>query len=121
MPAFNILLGQDASHYRSVRVEANTWEEAVASLTPASWDDCFETGDAWEERVVHVADERGQVVAEDIAFNCGQVHVHYVVHRLTQILDACDVPDDAAAALVAYIDELQGRVQDPIFRKGGTD
>ena len=25
--------------------------------------------------------------------------------------------DDAAAALVAYIDELQGRVQDPIFNK----
>jgi hypothetical protein len=118
MPTFNILLGQDVSHYGSVAVVADTWEEAVASLTIDAWDECFETGDAWEERVVHVEDERGQILAEDIAFNCGQVHVLYVIDRLTKIMDGCDVPDDAAAALVAYIEELRTKHQDPIFNKG---
>jgi hypothetical protein len=117
MPTFNILLGQDVTHYGSVAVEADTWEEAVASLTIKAWDDCFERGDAWEERVVDVETEDGSIVAEDIAFNCGQVHVYYVVDRLTTIMDTCDVPDDTAAALVAYIDELRAKVKDPIFKK----
>jgi type IV secretory pathway TrbF-like protein len=36
-------------------------------------------------------------------------------------MDTCDVPDDTAAALVAYIEELRSMVQDPIFIKKETD
>lgn len=37
MPVFNILLAHDVSYYGSVEVEADTWSEAVASLTDADW------------------------------------------------------------------------------------
>ena len=117
MPTFNILLAQDVSHYGNVAVDAATWQEAVASLTVASWDECYEVGDASEERVVHVEDEHGEILAEDIAFNCGMIHYFRVIHRLTHILDTCDVPDDTAAALVTLIDELRAMVQDPLFNK----
>jgi hypothetical protein len=66
---------------------------------------------------VHVEDEAGDFLAEDIAYNCAMVHYVPVVHRLTHILDTCDVPDDTAAALVAFIDELRAMGQDPIFNK----
>jgi hypothetical protein len=117
MPIFNILLGQDVTHYGSVAVEADTWGEAVASLTLEAWDDCFEVGDAWEERVVHVEAEDGDIVAEDINFRCGMVHSYTVIQRLREVLYTCDVPDDTAAALVAYIEELRTMSQDPIFNK----
>ena len=119
MPTFNILLAYDTTKYGCMEVEADTWEAAVASLTHDSWyDSCHEPGDeGWEQRVVHVEAENGYIEAEDIAFNCGQVHVYYVVDRLTTIMDTCDVPDDTAAALVAYIDELRAKVKDPIFKK----
>jgi hypothetical protein len=119
MPKFNILLAHDVSYYGSVEVEADTWQEAVASLTDADWgDNCTDSGDAWEERVVHVETEDGAIVAEDINYNCAMVHYYPIIHRLTTIMDTCDVSDDAAAALVAYIDELRTMVRDPIFKKG---
>ena len=117
MPVFDILLGQEVTHYGSVAVEADTWEEAVASLTLEAWDDCFEVGDVWEERVVHVEAEDGKILAEDINFRCGMVHSYTVIQRLREVLYTCDVPDGTAAALVAYIEELRTMSQDPIFKK----
>ena len=119
MPTYTVLLAHDVSHYGSVSVEGDTWQEAVASLTSSSWDECTEAGaDHYEMRVVCVEDERsGQTVAEDIAYSSWLVHSLTVIHRLTTIMDTCDVPDDTAAALVAYIDELRTMVQDPIFNK----
>ena len=117
MPTFNILLAQDIPNYGIIEVEAETWEDAVASLTLGSWDECYEQGDGWEQRVVHVEAENGEILVEDINFNCALVHYMPIIHRLTTILDTCDVPDDTAAALVAYIEELQSMVRDPIFNK----
>jgi hypothetical protein len=73
MPTYTVLLAHDTSFYGNVGVEGDTWEEAVASLTSEDWDECYEEGDgSWEQqqRVVHVEDENGYIVAEDIAFNC---------------------------------------------------
>jgi hypothetical protein len=118
MPTYTVLLAQDVTYYGNVSVEGDTWAEAVASLTLDDWDECYEMGDGgWEQRVVHVEDEAGDFLAEDIAYNCAMVHYVPVVHRLTHILDTCDVPDDTAAALVAFIDELRAMGQDPIFNK----
>ena len=88
-------------------------------MTLNDWDECHEMGDGgWEQRVVHVeAEDGGDILAEDIAYNCAMVHYMPIIHRLTTIMDTCDVPDDTAAALVAYIDELRTMVQDPIFKK----
>jgi hypothetical protein len=115
MPTFNILLAHDVTHYGTVSVEADTWEEAVRSLErDVWWDECNDSGGGgWEERVVHVEDESGEIVAEDIAYNCAMIHSFPVIHRLTTIMAA----DDTAAALVAYIEELRTMVQDPIFNK----
>lgn len=118
MPTFNILLAHDITHYGSVDVDAATWEDAVRTLELEDWwHHCTDSGDAWEERVVHVETESGDIVAEDVNFNCPMIHYFAVIHRLTTIMDTCDVPDDAAAALVAYIEELQSMVRDPIFKK----
>jgi len=115
MPTFNILLAHDVTHYGTVSVEADTWEEAVRSLEhDLWWQECNDPGDGgWEERVVHIEDETGSIVAEDIAYNCAMIHSFPVIHRLTTIMAA----DDTAAALVAYIEELRTMVQDPIFNK----
>ena len=119
MPTFNILLAHDITHYGSVSVEGDTWEDAVRTLEIGDWwYHCTDSGDGgWEERVVHVETEDGDVVAEDVNYDCPMIHYLAVIHRLTTIMDTCDVPDDTAAALVAYIDELQSMVQDPIFNK----
>jgi len=119
MPTFNILLAYDITKYGCMEVEADTWEAAVASLTHDSWyDSCHEPGDeGWEQRVVDVETEDGDIVADGINYNCALVHCSPIIHRLTTILDTCDVPDDTAAALVAYIEELQSMVRDPIFNK----
>jgi hypothetical protein len=68
------------------------------------WDECYEEGDgSWEQRVVHVEDEDGNIVAEDIAFNCPMIHCQSVIQRLREIQIAAD-PD---AALALFIDELR--------------
>jgi hypothetical protein len=120
MPTYTVSLAYDVTYYGLVSVEGDTWQEAVASLTLADWDECYEQSDhGWEQRVVRVeAEDSGDIVAEDINFNCAMVHYMPIIHRLTTIMDTCDVPDDTAAALVAYIDELGIMVQDPIFEKG---
>ena len=119
MPTFNILLAQDITHYGSVSVEGDTWEEAVRTLGDHHWlDNCTDASDdGWEQRVVDVETEDGDIVALNLNHNCSLVHYMPVVHRLTTILDTCDVPDDTAAALVAYIEELRTMVQDQIFKK----
>ena len=119
MPTFNILLAYDTTKYGCMEVEADTWEAAVASLTHDSWyDSCHEPGDeGWEQRVVLVEAENGYIEAEDIHYNCPMIHYLAVIHRLTTIMDTCDVPDDTAAALVAYIEELRTMGRDPIFKK----
>jgi hypothetical protein len=121
MPTFNILLAYDTTKYGCVEVEADTWKAAVASLTHDSWyDSCHEPGDeGWEQRVVHVETENGDILAEgqDINYDCSLVHYMPVVHRLTTILNTCDLSDEAATALTDYIQELQAMVQDPIFKK----
>lgn len=116
MPTFNILLAQDVAYYGNVSVEADTWEEAVASLTDADWgDNCTDSdsGDAWEERVVHVETEDGDIVAEDINYNCAMVHCQSVIQRLREI----QIASDLDAALALFIDELRTMGQDPIFKK----
>ena len=119
MPTFNILLAHDITHYGSVSVEGDTWEDAVRTLEREDWwDHCTDASDTgWEERVVHVETEDGDIVAEDVNYDCPMIHYFAVIHRLTTIMDTCDVSDEAAAALVAYIDELQSMVRDPIFKK----
>ena len=118
MPTYTVLLAQEVTYYGNVSVEGDTWEEAVASLVLDDWDTNYMDFDgAWGERVVHVETESGDIVAEDINFNCGMVHSYTVIQRLREILYTCDVPDDTAAALVAYIEELRTMVQDPIFKK----
>ena len=116
MPTYTVLLAHDTSFYGLVGVEGDTWEEAVASLASDDWSECFEEGDGgWEQqqRVVHVEDEDGNIVAEDIAFNCPMIHCQSVIQRLREIQIAADL--DAALAL--YIDELRTMGQDPIFKK----
>ena len=121
MPTYTVLLAHDVTYYGNVSVEGDTWEEAVASLTADDWNECYEPGDGgWEQRVVHVEAENGDIVADDFYFNCEQVHYSFAVRRLTHILDTCDLPDDAAAALVAFIEELESMVRDPIFKKEGN-
>jgi hypothetical protein len=121
MPTYTVLLAHDVTYYGNVSVEGDTWEEAVASLVLDDWDECHWGGDdgGWEQRVVHVETENGDILAEgqDIKYDCSLVHYMPVVHRLTTILNTCDLSDDAAAALVAFIEELESMVQDPIFNK----
>ena len=119
MPTFNILLAHDITHYGSVSVEGDTWEDAVRTLNDHHWlDNCTDASDdGWEQRVVDVETEDGDVVAEDVNYDCPMIHYFAVIHRLTTIMDTCDVPDDTAAALVAYIEELRTMGQDPIFKK----
>jgi hypothetical protein len=57
--------------------------------------------------------ESGDIVAEDIAFDCPMIHCQSVIQRLREIQIAAD-PD---AALALFIDELQSMRQDPIFNK----
>lgn len=114
MPTFNILLAHDVSYYGNVSVEADTWQEAVASLTAADWgDNCTDSGDAWEQRVCDVEDEAGNMLAMDLAFDCHTVGIPGVIQRLREIQIAADL--DAALAL--FIDELRTMGQDPIFKK----
>jgi len=119
MPTFTVLLAQDVTYYGNVSVEGDTWEEAVASLNLDDWDECYEEGDGgWEQRVVHVEDEdSGDIVAEDLAYNCGMIHYMPVVHHLTVIRDTLGLSHEATAALTAYIDELRTMGRDPIFNK----
>jgi hypothetical protein len=100
MPTYTIALAHDTSFYGLVGAEGDTWEEAVASLTSDDWSECFEEGDGgWEQqqRVVHVEDEDGNIVAEDIAFYCPMIHRQSVIQRLREIQIAADL--DAALAL----------------------
>jgi hypothetical protein len=119
MAVFEILLAQDVTHYGSVLVEADTWEEAVRSLeADVWWQECNDPGDVgWEERVVHVEDDTGRVVADDLNYNCAMIHSFPVIHRLTVIRDTLGLSHEATAAITAYIDELRTMVQDPIFNK----
>jgi hypothetical protein len=63
--------------------------------------------------VVDVEAEDGDIVAEDIHYNCALIHCQSVIQRLREIQIAAD-PD---AALALYIDELRTMGQDPIFKK----
>jgi hypothetical protein len=70
---YTITLAHDVSYYGKKDVEANTWEEAVASLTDLDWgDNCFD-GDSSEYRVCDVEDESGDTLASDFAFDCHTV------------------------------------------------
>jgi len=116
MPTFNVLLAQDVTYYGNVSVEGDTWEEAVASLTLDDWDECYEMGDGgWEQRVVHVEAEDGDIVDEslDLEFNSLTIYRSGVIQRLREI----QITPDQDAALAQFIDELLNRFQHPIFNK----
>ena len=117
MPTFTVTLAHDVSFYGKKEIEANTWEEAVASLTLADWyDNCTDLGnEGWEQRVLHVDAEDGDNVAEDIAFDCVMVYHMPVVHRLKVILETYSLPDDATASITALIDEIRTMGRDPLF------
>ena len=118
MPTFTVLLAQDVTYYGNVSVEGDTWEAALASLTFGDWDECYEPSEGgWEQRVVHVEDEDGDIVAEDLAYNEHMVYRENVIQRLHEIQTAADT----AAALVAYIEELRTVVKHPIFNKKEAD
>ena len=120
MPTYTIFLAQDVAYYGSVAVEADTWEEAVASLTFRDWDECYDEGDgAWEQRVVHVEAEDGDIVDEsmDLEFNSLTIYRSGVIQRLREI----QIAPDQDAALAQFIDELLNRFQHPIFKKKETD
>jgi hypothetical protein len=122
MPTYTVLLAHDITYYGNVSVEGDTWQEAVASLTLDDWDECYEQSDhGWEQRVVRVeAEDSGDIMAEDINFNCAMVHYVPVVHRLTVIRDTLGLSHEATAAVTAFIEELRTMVQDPIFNKKDT-
>jgi hypothetical protein len=102
MPTYTVLLAQEVTYYGNVSVEGDTWEEAVASLVLDDWDTNYMDFDgAWGERVVHVETESGDIVAEDIAFDCPMIHCQSVIQRLREIQIAAD-PD---AALALFIDD----------------
>lgn len=117
MPTFTVTLGHDVSFYGTKEIEADTWEEAVASLTVQDWyDSCDDLGnEGSEHRVLHVEAENGDNVAEDIAFDCVMVYQMPVVHRLKVILETYSLPDDARASITSLIDEIQTMSRDPIF------
>ena len=119
MPTYTVLLAQEVTYYGNVSVEGDTWEEAVRTLGDHHWlDNCTDASDdGWEQRVVDVETEDGDILALNLNHNCALVHYMTIIHRLTTIMDTCDVPDDTAAALVSYIEELQSMVRDPIFKK----
>jgi hypothetical protein len=66
MPTFTIALVYDTLSFGQVSVEADTWEEAVASLSYDDWDDnCHEkSDDIWERRVFHVYNQDNDIVEE---------------------------------------------------------
>ena len=119
MPTYTVLLAQDVTFYGNVSVEGDTWEEAVASLTFGDWDECYEPSEGgWEQRVVHVeAEDSGDIVAEDLAYNEHMVYRESVIQRLREI----QIAPDQDAALAQFIDELLNRFQHPIFKKKETD
>jgi hypothetical protein len=122
MPTFNILLAYDTAYYGEVSVEADTWEEAVASLSSAAdwYDNCFgESDDGWEYRVVDVKNDDGDIVAEDLSFDCNMVCRATVTGRLQHILDTCGMSEDTAKALSDFIGEIRTMGRDPVFDKEG--
>ena len=119
MPTFNVMLAQDVSYYGSTSVEGETWEDAVRTLHYSDWwDACHSTNDeGWEQRIVYVETEDGDVLAEDISYQVYAVDRTYVAARLDAIIKECDLSDEAVAALVAFVDELRTKGQDQIFKK----
>jgi hypothetical protein len=115
MPTFNLLLAMDESFYGTIEVDADTWADAVASLSKDAWGACFENGNYGgdQHRIVHVEDEAGEILAEDINYDCAMLHYIPVVHRLQQILEH---PESMAAEIQAYIAEITADVQHPLFR-----
>lgn len=119
MPIFNVCLAQDISYYGSTSVEGETWEDAVRTLHYSDWwDACHKTNDeGWEQRIVYVETEDGDVLAEDINYQVYAVDRTYVAARLDAIIRECDLSDEAAAALVAFVDELRTMSRDPVFKE----
>jgi hypothetical protein len=119
MPTFNIALVYDTLSFGQVSVEADTWEEAVASLSYDDWDDnCHEkSDDIWERRVFHVYNQDNDIVAEDLAFDCISICGSTVARRIGHTLNTCEMSDDAKTSLAAIIDEMETMHQDPIFKK----
>jgi hypothetical protein len=121
MPKYEIALVYDSPSFGQVSVEADTWEEAVASLSYDDWDDnChnFErSDDIWERRVIHVYNQDNDIVAEDLSFDCTSVCGSTVARRIGHTLNTCEMSDDAKTSLAAIIDEIDTMHQDPIFKK----
>jgi hypothetical protein len=115
MPTYTVLLAHEVTYYGNVSVEGDTWEEAVASLTLDDWDtNCMKTLTVLGKSAWFMSRQRdGDIVAEDIAFDCPMIHCQSVIQRLREIQIAAD-PD---AALALFIDELRTMGQDPIFKK----
>jgi hypothetical protein len=123
MRTFNILLAHDTTFYGNVHVEAETWEEAVSSLTEESWTSaCVEAGSFWfSERVVHVEDEfLGEIVAEDIRVNDYYIHIFDLKPQIARIVRDHHTGEGTAAmveALEAMIAEFEPNRRHPLFRK----
>jgi len=122
MTTFNILLAYDTSYYGTVSVEAETWEEAVSSLTDDDWDnECTDpSSDVWEPRVVHVEDEAGDILAEDLAKYAYMTSIESVTHAIQAIIDQHHSGEATTAmteALELLTKELNDGRQHPLFRK----
>jgi len=122
MPTFNILLAYDTSYYGTTHVDAETWEEAVSSLTSDDWDnECTDTSsDMWEQRVVHVENEEGDILAEDLAMCAYMTGIDSVQHVVGGILADYRTNKDPAAmvkALELFVEELGDSKQHPLLRK----
>jgi hypothetical protein len=90
MPTFNILLAHDTTYYGCVEVEADTWEDCCCLSDLRQLVRQLHDGDeGWEQRVVDVETENGDIVADGINYNCALVHCSPIIHRLTTILDTC--------------------------------
>jgi hypothetical protein len=113
MPTYTVLLAQDMTYYGNVSVEGDIWQAAVASLTLDDWDECYEESDGcWEQRVVHVEDEDGNILAEGLEYRTQMVGRVGVIQRLREIRDM----DDVEAGLSAFINELWQADRHPVFK-----
>jgi hypothetical protein len=127
MKTFDILLAHDTTFYGNVHVEAETWEEAVASLTEESWTSACEVNDglSFSQRVVHVEDEDGEIVAEDLGWDDCYIHTFVLKSRIDRIVREHHTGEGTAAMVEALEAMLAGFEEDrrhpllhPLFQKG---
>jgi len=123
MPTFNLLLAHDRTCYSTVSVDAETWEEGVASLERDDWysDRHPDDGYGFSERVVYVEDDVSDILAKDIGWDDAYIHTFSLDARINQIVRDHHTGEGTAAmveALKAMLAEFEAGRRHQLFRKG---